>query len=193
MSNYDAEDLLPDEIRDAKAIAKRALALFGTVRLALGAPRKDVVSWLREEDLWGELSPSELAYVSAHTPSKKQGINASWKSEGLIVLLWALKKIDTLPAPKDQCDTAQFKQILPPYTTVSVAEFISSAERQPDDVVLNMADELMSLHWAARDAQFHGRPIPPHLDIEIIQERHHAINWVIGYGGLPWDEVTTDT
>jgi hypothetical protein len=31
------------------------------------------------------------------------------------------------------------------------------------------------------------------VDIEIIQERHHAINWVIGYEGLSWDEVTTDT
>ena len=25
------------------------------------------------------------------------------------------------------------------------------------------------------------------------QERHHAINWVIGYDGLAWDDVTTDT
>jgi hypothetical protein len=31
------------------------------------------------------------------------------------------------------------------------------------------------------------------VDLEIVQERHHAINWVIGYDGAPWDEVTTDT
>jgi hypothetical protein len=35
--------------------------------------------------------------------------------------------------------------------------------------------------------------MPPGIDIEIVQERHHAINWVTGYDGLPWDEVTTDT
>jgi hypothetical protein len=29
--------------------------------------------------------------------------------------------------------------------------------------------------------------------LEIVQERHYAINWITGYGGLPWDEVTTDT
>jgi hypothetical protein len=56
-----------------------------------------------------------------------------------------------------------------------------------------MADELLNLHWRARDAEINGRPMPRDLDIEIIQERHHAINWVIGYEGLPWDEVTTDT
>ena len=56
-----------------------------------------------------------------------------------------------------------------------------------------MANELMHLHWQARDARIHSKPTPPHVNIEIIQERHHAINWVIGYEGLPWDEVTTDT
>jgi hypothetical protein len=48
-------------------------------------------------------------------------------------------------------------------------------------------------HWRARDARFHGRAQPPGIDIEIIQERHHAINWITGYGGQSWDDVTTDT
>jgi hypothetical protein len=48
-------------------------------------------------------------------------------------------------------------------------------------------------HWNARDAQLHERSMPPGIDIEIVQERHHAINWITGYDGLPWDEVTTDT
>jgi hypothetical protein len=35
--------------------------------------------------------------------------------------------------------------------------------------------------------------MPPGIDIEIVQERHHAINWITECDGLPWDEVTTDT
>ena len=31
------------------------------------------------------------------------------------------------------------------------------------------------------------------IEIEIVQERHHAIKWITGYEGLPWDEVATDT
>ena len=80
-----------------------------------------------------------------------------------------------------------------PLQRVSVAEFIGAARRRPDAELLKMADALLQLHWEARDAMIHGRPVPPRLDIEIIQERHHAINWIIGYEGLPWDEVTTDT
>ena len=193
MKNSDVSGLSPNQIRDAKAIARRALALFGAVGLALGAPRDDVMSWLSQENIWDDLSPSELAYVSSSSPTKKQGIDASWKSEALMVLVWALGKIDALPAPSEQCDTELFKNLLPPYAPISVAEFISSAERRPNQSLLDKADELMDLHWEARDAKYHGRPTPPLLNIEIIQERHHAINWVIGYEGLPWDEVTTDT
>lgn len=54
-----------------------------------------------------------------------------------------------------------------------------------------MADELMDFHWQARVAKIHFKPTQ--LDTEAIQERHHTINWVIGYDGAPWDEVTTDT
>lgn len=30
-------------------------------------------------------------------------------------------------------------------------------------------------------------------DIEVIQERHHAINWLVGYETQSWSEITTDT
>ncbi len=56
-----------------------------------------------------------------------------------------------------------------------------------------MADSLLNCCWQVRDARIHDRAVPPHLDIGIIQERHHAIDWVIGYDGMPLDEVATDT
>jgi hypothetical protein len=180
-----------DEVRDASEIARRALALFGVAGLGLGALHNDINSWLKEEDLWDELSPSELAYVSENEPTEKQSIDATWKSEALIVLLWSLEKMEYLPAITEQCDTSIFQELLPPYANLSSAEFIASAKRRPDDILIKMADELMGYHWQARDARIHSKPT--HLDIEIIQERHHAINWVIGYDGAPWDEVTTDT
>lgn len=52
---------------------------------------------------------------------------------------------------------------------------------------------MQSLHWEARNAILKGLNTSLSIDIEIIQERHHAINWLIGYDGLDWDEVTTDT
>lgn len=30
-------------------------------------------------------------------------------------------------------------------------------------------------------------------DAGVVQERHHALNWLIGYCGQDWDDITTDT
>lgn len=185
--------LLQQKIRDCQEIARRSLALFGVVGIALGAPRNDIVDWLKDEALWDELSPAELSYVLAEEPTEKQTINATWRSEALIVLLWALGKVGTLPAANEQYDTILFQDLLPPFTDLTAAEFISHAHCRPDEELEQMAGELMHFHWEARHAPLNSEPLPPHVDIEIIQERHHAINWIIGAGGLPWDEVTTDT
>jgi uncharacterized protein DUF4272 len=31
------------------------------------------------------------------------------------------------------------------------------------------------------------------LDSGVVYERHYALNWLIGYMGREWDDVTTDT
>lgn len=70
---------------------------------------------------------------------------------------------------------------------------MDSATLRPDDELMATANEILDLHWHARDAQIHKHIPAKPVDIEIIQERHHAINWIIGYDGVDWDEVTTDT
>lgn len=187
------DDLSLDQVRSPQEIARRALALFAIVGLALGAPKDETLSWLKEHSLWNELTPIELEYASSPSPTKQQQVNASWRSEALLVLLWALGELEQMPPLNEQCDTGEFQRILPPFAEVSVSKFIEEASRRSDEVLTDLADELLNFHWEARDARVHGRPVPSHLDIGIIQERHHAINWVIGYDGLPWDEVTTDT
>jgi len=183
----------PDQVRNPREIALRALALFSVTGLAAGAPRDDILDWLTNESLVDQLTPSELAYVSSQSPSKQEQVNASWRNEALLVLVWALGAIERMPAFNEQCNTEDFQGVLPPFADISVSEFINGATRRSDEVLNDLADELLDSHWEARDAQIHGSPVPAHLDISIIQERHHAINWVIGYNGLPWDEVTTDT
>jgi hypothetical protein len=187
------QDQLADEIRAPAQVAYRALALFSVVGLALGADRSDIMEWLTEHDLWSELAPSEAGFIDTPVPSRKQKINAGWLSERLIVIIWALGALDGLPPPDEQCDTAVFEQFLPPFSTASVSDFVAAARLRSPSELVAMADEVLMLHWEARDARIKGRPSKRRVDIEIIQERHHAINWLIGYDGLDWDEVTTDT
>jgi hypothetical protein len=182
-----------DDIRSSTEAAYRALALFSIVGLALGAERSAIMTWLTEHDLWKKLAPSEVGFLDTPAPSRQQLVNASWLSERLVVILWALGKIDELPLPDEQCDTVAFQEILPPFAPVSVADFVVSARLRPSSDLIAMADDVMTLHWEARDARIKGRPANPAIEIEIIQERHHAINWLIGYDGVDWDEITTDT
>jgi hypothetical protein len=87
----------------------------------------------------------------------------------------------------------EFQDILPPFAEVSVSAFIARAALRPDDELMALADKMLDQHAEARRAMLAGTPPRYPVDTEIIQERHHAINWVIGYEGLPWDDVTTDT
>lgn len=192
-THFASDEEASEKVRAPRAVAARALVLFSVVAAALGAPRDQVVAWLREQGLWNELSPSEEEFLTAAALERQVQINFGWQSERLLVLLWALKKIEELPGPSVQCDTAEFQRILPPFAGTSVTEFLQSSSLRDDEELIAKSEELLDLHWQARDARLFGRPAPAGVDIEIVQERHHAINWITGYCGLPWDEVTTDT
>ena len=113
----DAHSSPEDHVRGAAEIARRALTLFGAIGISFGPPRRDIVTWLKEEGLWDELSPSELAYVSTELPTKKQKIDTSWKSEGLIVLLWVLEKVERLPLRMSNVTHLCFNSIYRPSLT----------------------------------------------------------------------------
>lgn len=186
-------DRLADEIRPADEIARRSLALFAVVGTALGVPRDEVISWLRTEGLWDALTPHEVAYLEQTNPPRQARVNFAWQSERLIVLLWALGKIHELPDSATQCDTNALKSVLPPFSRTSAKAFIAQAMLIEEERLWKQAEVYLNDHWKARDANIHARPEPRGVNIEIVQERHHAINWITGYDGLPWDEVTTDT
>lgn len=187
------DEFPPDAVRSPEEVARRALALFSVVGVALGAPRGDVLQWLNETGIVEDLAPSEERFLGTPNPSHQQIVDGGWLSERLVVLCWALGKVEDLPPPDQQCDTALFQDLLPPFADTSTSSFIANATLQSDEVLTGKADELLHQHWEARNAKLTGaRPKTP-VDIEIVQERHHAINWVIGYDGVPWDEVTTDT
>jgi hypothetical protein len=181
-----------DRIRTAREIAARTLALFGIVGIGLRAPRENVVAWLKETSIWQDLSPGELSLVETRAPTDRMMIDASWRSEALTMLLWTLEKIRELPPADMQCDTSLFQQILPPYAEITEEQFLATATRRSDEELRLQAESCMNLHAEYYAAARDGKPPRQPVDGGIIRERHHAINWVIGYEGLDWDLVTTD-
>jgi hypothetical protein len=186
-------DFSDDAIRSPTEVARRALALFAVVGLGLGADRSDVVDWLTESDLWDDLTPWEIGFVEKTDPPTDLKKDASWHIERLIVLAWALGGIDQLPPANEQCDSVALRSFLPPYAPTTVEDFVESARLRPSSELLELAEKMYDLHAEGRYARSQNRPPCELVEIEIVQERHHAINWVTGYEGLPWDQVTTDT
>jgi len=94
-------------------------------------------------------------------------------------------KIQELPDSAMQCDTGVFKSVLPPFAKTSAQAFIEQATLIDQDRLWKQAELYLDDHWKARDARLHERSLPIGIDIEIVQEQHHAINWITGYGDLP--------
>ncbi len=80
--------------------------------------------------------------------------------------------------------------MFPPAPT---AEFISSARLRDRNEIEDEHENVYQAHWKVRDAEINGTPVPDNLDPEIVVERHYAFNWIDGYMGQSWDDITTDT
>jgi Domain of unknown function (DUF4272) len=182
-----------DELRLPQEVARRALVFFAVWRLAIDLPRNEILKWLEDHSLRDALSPDERQFVDRNRPSSEEKVNLSWHAERLVVLLWAMNLVETLPDANTECDTSVFRQYLPPFAEQSMERFISSAALRSEDELRKEARRLLELHWQARDARLNNRMPRDPVDIEVVQERHQAINWVTGYCGLDWDDVTTDT
>jgi len=205
-------DESPDEdverMRRAEEVARRCIVLYAVLAAGHGEPRDLLIAWLRRERLWDAVSPNESTYLLSTSPTQQERINATWRAEALCPLLWSLNLISDLPSPQQLCDVQAIRSALPPLLS-SVGEFISAARLRSDFEIHHANEEIYHVHWRIRDAQLRGLPTPPgklprmhHDDGEppvesyiagAVQERHHALNWLIGYCGQDWDDITTDT
>jgi hypothetical protein len=190
MTNSEATDD-QDVPRTAEEIAVRALALSSVIACAKGASRGQHIRWLKSEHLWHQLSPKEKAFLTKPA-TDQQRINMTWRLEGLLVLFWSIGKVDSLPTLAEQCDTGPLAKatVFPPGSTLA---FVKSARLRPLEEIEDQREKMYQAHWQIRDAELNERPCPTGIDSGVVVERHHAFNWIVGYMGQSWDNVTTDT
>lgn len=183
------EELLEEDVpRTADVVAKRCLVLYAVVAAGNRQGRAGLVEWLRGEGLFADASPAEMAFLGGGEPTEQQMINASWRTEALGVLLWALGKVDAA----DIGNVPVLRAALPGLYGAT-GEFVARAALRDEVEILTFYEAIYQAHWAVRDARLNGRAAPEELHPGVLQERHHAFNWLIGYCGQEWDEVTTDT
>ncbi len=188
-----ADDSTVDESRSPQEVATRAVVLYGIWRLAHGLPQREVKSWFKRNNVSNALSPDELSFLEADFSNQKLKIRFSWHAERLTVLLWALDYFNILPSDNALSNTNLFSQYIQPASLNAVQEFISKAALRRETDLMIEEERIADVHWQARDCLLNNHTIPDHINIEVVQERHCAINWILGYGGYEWDEVPADT
>lgn len=176
--------------RSKDEVAHRALALLVVAVKGEGSEQPRVDKVIKNYGLQSFFSTKERRFVDELSPSEHDRIQFSWRYEAAWVLLWALGYVEKLEKPAGICDVQRAVKFMSDRTS---EQFIAGAKLRPLREVLDEADRIYRYHWAVVDARINGRSTPAGLELGVTMERHYALNWLIGYMGQEWDEVTTDT
>ena len=180
------------QLRTAEEVGIRIACLFLVVGHAFEPSMEDFKEYLVEHKLWDHLTPRETAFMSNPSPDRQDVTEFTWRSEALFLLMWAAGLFEELPWPDTQSDTDEIVSKFPDYDQ-SPWPFIRDLKLRPKSEILDASDLLYRLHWATRSVESEDDSPLAGLEEGVVQEWHHAINWVTKYEGLDWDEVTTDT
>ena len=184
------EDSTEARSRTKEEIAHRAIAVCITAVKGEGLDQANVDRLVKKFGAEKFFSPKEAAFVKDPKPSKQDRIQFSWRYECLWVMLWSLGYVDQLDRPAGVCDVPKAVSFLRDRDT---AHFIKDAKLRPLSEILDQADLIYRYHWAVVESRVKKREAPGKLDGGVVQERHYVLNWLIGYMGQEWDEISTDT
>ncbi|HEX2559128.1 DUF4272 domain-containing protein [Phenylobacterium sp.] len=177
-------------LRSRQEVVQRAFCLYAvTIAGQLKDPSKALIE-LKRRRLMPALTPRERGFLQR--PLREGDcVRMGWRIEAAAPLMWHLGRVRELPRPDAPIGAGTPIYFLDQLRPEEVLEPLGE---RPIAEVLDEADLIYRYHWAARDAMLNGRPAPAGLNLDVIQERHHALNWLINYNdGAEWDDVTTDT
>lgn len=139
------------------------------------------------------LTPDELAYIQDDSPEKGTMINYSWNYEHLYVLEWVLGLADWTE-PTDICDVPLTVRVIRTnFLNDSIGTICEKTVMRSRKEILDKADLVYRMDWAAVDARCHRMTGPAGIDHGVIQARHKTLNWMIRFMEAEWDDVDTPT
>ncbi len=186
-------------LRSKEDIAYRSLALTVVTAKASGMRQPSVENAVKHLGLSSHLSPRERAFILDPTPPHQDVVHFSWSGEAAWPLFWALGFVDRLDRPTPVVGERDLPQAVHAVQDHGAQPYIESARLRSLDEVLDETDLIFRYHWAVREAWLRGHKMPAGLDPSVVQERHHALNWLL----VPvdeepedwpdWDDVDTST
>lgn len=180
-------------LRTSEEIAKRVTVLAVTNLIAFDSIEpEEAIDYLKDLSLWDSTTPDEKDFLNDPTDHKKS--QESWKCEYIWVLLWALKKVETLPFPNELCDLNDIpSENYPVGGDSDPNDFINAPhELRSKSEILDAADLYYRYDWTCVDARINNIEMET-IDSGVVYERHYALNWLITYMDQDWDDVSCDT
>lgn len=185
-------------LRPASEVARRALALFVVALRAESLMSPELaVSDLREKRplAFRALTPKECLFLNDEAPDQQQITNFAWRYEAVWTLAWTLGLVEVLCYPSETCDVDILSKTM---LELDEEALLKNAKLLPTETLLDALDLHFRLHWLVRqrpqdDKPGDGKMGGDDLDPGVVLERHHALNWLVQYGGAEWDDVQTPT
>lgn len=183
-------------LQDEESICQRAIAcmMLGTyTELFLSANEDSTQAYRDMEQLMHMYKASsyftihEIEYLNDRTPHGSDVELYAHYFECAYVLLWMVGLFDTLYFPSACCVKETVMKVILEYA--SAGKMAKKAKLRKKGVLLNALDLNQRYVWACNDAQKLGFAMPQGLVQEVVQMRHHALNWVVGKQQVAWDEV----
>jgi hypothetical protein len=188
LPTIDTEDLT---VRDARAVAERALALNALVNLAFGAPKEFVATWLLSNGLRAALSPKEQALLAKPGPvSESERNQLHWSLESIWSIAWIASLSEELTVTGDI--SRQLAGFFPKLRAQEPAEpfFVKVSVRNMDQLYEKL-DLFYRAHWYARDCRIKG-VADTSFNEGIMLYRRKPLEWVL-HAGVGWDNVDVST
>jgi Domain of unknown function (DUF4272) len=176
--------------RSADDIVRRAIALVLVANKGELNDQSFVEQLIASFAASDDFSPKEKVFIANPNTTQIERTQFLWRYEALNVLLWAVGFVDTLERPDRIIDVGK---VVDHYRDNGRAGLLAKAKLRPLSEILDGADLIYRTHWAVVNARINNQPPPAGLDGGIVMERHYAFNWLIGYMGQEWDDISTDT
>lgn len=181
-------------LRPPEDVLRRMLALFVVAIRAESVTGDTPITAadLRERfpPAFAALSDAERAFLAQENPTHEESTQFLWRYEAILVLQWALGLQDALPFPDAICDVSSISR-------TAIERGTEGLRKQP---VMRSAAEILDaldlhyrMHWATRQAILKKYAAPAALNDGVLQERHHALNWLVRFEDRDWDDVDTPT
>ena len=180
-------------IRSSEEVLHRLVALWAVVGKAMLRDKSESFEYIGRHGLQSWLSERELRFILDSQPSERDYVQFSWRLEALFMVAWCAGLIDASDIPTKE---SSVESILPFFPNINeLPDRLRGRLRIREKAeILDRADLLYRLHWAVRNAQLTGEAGPTGVNGGVVQEWHHAVNWMIRYNGEDnWDHVGTDT